>query len=321
MSVPRPAMLVEMVTAPGAPARATTAASSSSFLALRTSQGTPAAPRAAASSSDSLTLAVPTRTGRPAAWTPAISRTRAAELGLLVREHDVGEVAPDAGPVGRDDDDAQAVEFLELLGRRPGRGRHPAERRIEAEEVLERDGAEDAALGAAADALLGFDGGLEAVGPMALVHDPAGELVDDLDAAVADDVVDVPREEGLGVEGAVDGGQELLVLRGEEVAAAEQGFDPADARVRGEDVGVLRVGLVVLPRSRPRTTAARRAGVGVESAGGPGDDERDAGLVDEDGIGLVDEGRRRTAGGRDPPARRRGGRGGNRSRPPWPWRR
>ena len=42
MSVPRPAMLVEMVTAPGAPAWAMIAASSSSFLALSTSQAMPA---------------------------------------------------------------------------------------------------------------------------------------------------------------------------------------------------------------------------------------------------------------------------------------
>ena len=212
------------------------------------------------------------------------------ELGRPVSEDDVGEVAPDARPVGRDDDDAQPVEFLELAERRPGRGRHAAERRVEAEEMLERDGAEDAALGAAADALLGFDGRLEAVGPMALVHDPAGELVDDLDAAGADDVVDVPLEKGLGVEGAVGGGQEHLVFRGEKVAAAEKALDPEDAGVRGEDVGVLRVGLVVLTPLEAADDGSQAAGVGAGPSGGPRNDERDAGLVDEDRIGLVDEG-------------------------------
>ncbi|MBP1661627.1 MAG: hypothetical protein H6P95_2819, partial [Candidatus Aminicenantes bacterium] len=111
--------------------------------------------------------------------------------------------------------------------------------------MLERDRAEDAPFCAAADALLGLDGRLEAVGPMALVHDPAGEFVDDLDAPVADDIVDVPREERLGVEGAVDGGKELLVLRAEQVAAAEQGLDPADPGVGGKDVGPLGIRLVI----------------------------------------------------------------------------
>ncbi|MCU0244468.1 MAG: hypothetical protein MUE80_06935 [Acidobacteria bacterium] len=72
---------------------------------------------------------------------------------------------------------------------------------------------------------------------MAPVHDPAGELVDDRDAAVADDVVDVPFEQGPGVEGAVDGGQERLVGGIEQAAAAERVLDAAEARVRGKDVG------------------------------------------------------------------------------------
>ena len=107
---------------------------------------------------------------------------------------------------------------------------------------------------------------------MALVHDPAGELIDDLDAAVADDVVDVPLEEGLGVEGAVDGGQKHFVFRGKEVAAAEQVLDPADAAVRGEDVGVLRVGLVILPPLEAANDGGQTAGVGAGPAGGPRND-------------------------------------------------
>ena len=43
MSTPRPAIWVETVTAPYAPASAMIAASSSSFLALSTTHGTPAA--------------------------------------------------------------------------------------------------------------------------------------------------------------------------------------------------------------------------------------------------------------------------------------
>ena len=267
-----------------------TAASSSSFLALRTSHGTPAPARAAASSSDSRTLDVPTRTGRPAAWTAAISRTRASRLALPVSEDDVGQVPAHARPVGRHDDDAQAVEFLELSRRGLGRGRHAAERRIEPEEVLERDRAEDAPLGAAPHPLLGLDGGLEAVGPMPLVHDPAGELVDDLDAAVADDVIDVALEQELGVEGAVDRGQELSRSRKRRGCRSRgrtrRGGCPRRSGRRWRSRRPSRSRGPARGPGRRRPAARRRAG----SAGGPGDDERDAGFVDEDGVGLVDEG-------------------------------
>jgi len=46
-------------------------------------QGNARSPQSAASSSDSLTLSVPTRMGRPEAWTSAISRTRARVLAFL----------------------------------------------------------------------------------------------------------------------------------------------------------------------------------------------------------------------------------------------
>jgi hypothetical protein len=125
---------------------------------------------------------------------------------------------------------------------------------------------------------------------MALVHDPAGELVDDLDAPVPDDIIDVPLEEEPGVEGAVDRGQERLVLGREQIAAAEDGLHAADPGIRREDVGVFGVRLEVAAPlevpddgGQPRDIEARRAG-------GAGDDERDARFVNKDGVGLVDEG-------------------------------
>ena len=77
MSVPRPAMFVEIVTAPGMPALATITASRASWRALSTRHLTRRARSARTSASDSATLAVPTRTGRPVACTRAISSERA----------------------------------------------------------------------------------------------------------------------------------------------------------------------------------------------------------------------------------------------------
>ena len=91
MSVPRPAMLVEIVTAPSAPARATIGASSASFLAFSTSHATPARRSRAASRSDSVDASsVPTSTGRPGRMrAPDLVDDRAL-LGLAMGEHDVG---------------------------------------------------------------------------------------------------------------------------------------------------------------------------------------------------------------------------------------
>ena len=157
------------------------AASASSLRAFSTSQRMPAATSAAASSSDSPTLAVPTRTGRPAAWTRAISATRAARFASRCVNTTSGWSTRIIGRWVRDDDRAQAVERLELLGRGVGGGGHAGEARVEAQEVLQRDLAEDPALGAEPQALLGLDRGVQPVGPVALVGDAAGRLVHELD--------------------------------------------------------------------------------------------------------------------------------------------
>ena len=68
MSVPRPAMLVAMVTAPFLPAWATISASRSWFLAFSTLWGTPLAFSRRLRSSLFSMLTVPTSTGWPLAW-------------------------------------------------------------------------------------------------------------------------------------------------------------------------------------------------------------------------------------------------------------
>ena len=64
MSVPRPAMLVAIVIAPGWPACATISASRSWYLALSTSCFSPRRFNKRASVSETSTLVVPTRIGR-----------------------------------------------------------------------------------------------------------------------------------------------------------------------------------------------------------------------------------------------------------------
>ena len=80
MSVPRPAMLVEIVTAPLRPACATTCASFSCCLAFSTLCGIPFLRSNDATTSDFSTLTVPTSTGWPRWWQSTISSTTARNL-------------------------------------------------------------------------------------------------------------------------------------------------------------------------------------------------------------------------------------------------
>ena len=82
------------------------------------------------------------------------------------------------------------------VARRAG---HARELRIHAEIILEGDRGERLVLGLDLDAFLGLDRLVKAVRPAPPVHHPAGELVDDDDLVVLDDIIDVPLEHDVGL--------------------------------------------------------------------------------------------------------------------------
>ena len=143
---------------------------------------------------------VPTRTGRPASCISTISSMSALNLAVLVAEDEVGVVLADHLAVGRDRDDLELVDLVELLGLGHRRAGHAGELVVEAEVVLERDRGEGHALALDAQALLGLDRLVEALAPAPARHLAAGELVDDDDLAVLDDVVAVALVERVGPE-------------------------------------------------------------------------------------------------------------------------
>ncbi len=100
----------------------------------------------------------------------------------------------------------------------------PRELLVEAEVVLEGDGGKGLVFLADVDAFLGFDGLMETVGPAAAGHEAAGELVDDDDFAVLDDVLDVALVEGVGLDGGLDVVLEVPVFGVGDVADAEEAF-------------------------------------------------------------------------------------------------
>ena len=130
--------------------------------------------------------------------------------------------------MGRDRDDLEVVDLVELLRLGHRRTGHAGQLVVQAEVVLERDRGQRHALALDAQALLGLDRLVEALAPAAAGHLAAGELVDDDDLAVLDDVVAVALVEGVRA-------QRLLEVAGEprvgvvQVVDAEEALDLVDA--------------------------------------------------------------------------------------------
>ena len=159
-----------------------------------------------------------------------------ALLRLATGEDEVVAIDPYHRDVRRNDDDVEPIELGELGGTTRGGAGHAAEARVAAEKTLQRHRSENAAVRPSRESLLGLEGGLQSVRPVAIRHDPAGELIDDLDAAAPDDVVDVATQEHAGVERAVERREQLDVLGAVKTAATERALDVLDAFLGKLDV-------------------------------------------------------------------------------------
>ena len=200
----------------------------------------------------------------------------------------------------------EVVDLDELLLLGLGGSGHPGELLVEAEVVLEGDRRERDVLLLDPDALLRLDRLMEPLAPAAALHDPARVLVDDLDLALLDHVVDVALVERLRLQRLGEVVDELDVARVVEVLDPERALDGVDRGLRGRDrlvllveevVGAGELGLVLallgLARGRSACEALGDAGeVVVGRRGGlglAGDDQRRPRLVDQDRVDLVDD--------------------------------
>src|SRR4051794_27869974 len=223
------------------------------------------------------------------------------ELRFFRLEDEILLVVPPDLHVRRDLDDVQVVDLDELLLLGLRGARHAGELVVEAEVVLEGDRRERDVLLLDADALFRLDRLVQALAPAPAFHDPAGELVDDLDLAVLHDVVDVVLVERLRLQRLIQMVHELHVARVVEVVDRERALDLLDGARLGRDrlellvVDVVRVGnealLHLLRRDgRHRLDDAREVVIDLRSGLRlAGDDQRRARLVDEDRVDLVDD--------------------------------
>ena len=130
------------------------------------------------------------RAGRRRAF-GEISSTTAAHLASAVPNTRSGSRWRIAGRLVGIGHHVAAVDLAQLAGRTHRRAGHARQLLVAEEEVLDGDPRRLAGCHGHLDALLGLDGLVDAVAPLAPLGQPAGELVDDHDLAVADDVLAV----------------------------------------------------------------------------------------------------------------------------------
>jgi hypothetical protein len=212
-----------------------------------------------------------------------------AELGLLGLVDEVALVLARHGPVGRDGHDLELVDLVQLGRLGLGGARHAGQLLVEPEVVLERDGGEGLVLRLDLDPLLGLDGLVHALVVAATVQHAAGELVDDDHLAVADDVVLVLGEQLLGLDGVVQVAHQWRVGGLVQVVDPELVLDELDTQLGHPDRPLLAVDLVVRPLLEEGGDAGELGVPLARPVGRAGDDERRAGLVDEDRVDLVDD--------------------------------
>ena len=227
------------------------------------------------------------------------------ELRLLGAIDAVGLVHALHRSVRGDRDHAELVGVHELGGLGLGRAGHARELLVELEVVLEGDRGEGLVLRLDLHPLLRLDGLVHALVVAAAGEDAPGVLVDDHHLAVEDHVVLVALEQLLGLDGVVQEADQRGVQRLVEVVDAEVVLDLVDPRLEHADGALLLVDLVVAVAAQVGDDLRELAEPLVRVPGaGAGDDQRGAGLVDEDRVDLVDD--REEVAALDPLLRREG---------------
>ena len=226
-----------------------------------------------------------------------------AVLGLV---DDVVVVDTDHRLVGRDFDRVQVVDLGELVCFGHGGTGHTGQLLVQTEVVLEGDGGKGLALALDVDVFLRLDGLVETFVVATAVHDTTGELIDDEDFAVTDDVVDVLVHDAVGTDGLVDVVEQLGVLGIGQVLDVEERLrflDTALGEGRGlvlfvddvvafDGIFVFLLGLDFFDFTHGQG-ADELVGQLIEVGGLgalAGNDERSTGFIDEDGVDFVDDG-------------------------------
>ena len=196
--------------------------------------------------------------------------------------------------IGRNVEDIEAVDVHELLGLGQRRAGHAGELGIEAEVVLECDRGERHVLRLDRHVLLGFQRLVQAFRIAAARHHAAGELVDDDHLVILDDVILVALEKLVGTQRllhVVHDGDVLGVIeiRAAQEACTTQHLFQVFVALFGQRHRALLLVEIVVFRGQCGYVLVHRIVEIRLVVDGARDDERGAGLVDEDRVDFVDD--------------------------------
>ena len=223
----------------------------------------------------------------PGRLQPADFLDHGVELRLLRAKHEIRLVVPHHFPIGRDHHHLERVNLVQLLRLGLRGARHPGQLLVHPEVVLVGDRRQRDGLPLDAHALLGLDRLVQALRVAPPVHHSPGELVDDHHLALPHHVVAIALVDELRFQRGVEEAGQPGVFALEQVVDPQQALHPRDAGLGQRDGARLRLRREVLFRAQAAHQVGEHA-VGVERLFGlPADDQRRAGLVDQDVVHLV----------------------------------
>ena len=230
---------------------------------------------------------------------------RAEFSGLGLIDH-VIVVNAGNGFVGGNLHDVNVVNRGEFLFLRQSRARHSGELGIQTEEILEGDGGKGAVLAGHIDPFLGLNGLMQTLVIASAKHQTAGKLVNNDDLTVFDHIVDVPFHHAAGLHRLIDVVAQGGVFNVRQILHREKFFRLGNTAGRqGSGAGFLIHKIVavqivlillliysgkdLLPQAGNKEIRHFIELCGLLSLAG--DDQRGTGLVDEDGVHLVHDGK------------------------------
>src|SRR5208283_4239661 len=205
---------------------------------------------------------------------------------------------------GRDNDDFQLVDLVELSRFRLRRTGHAGQFFVHAEVILEGDGCQRLVLALDLHAFLGFDRLVQSIRPAAAWHQTASELIHDEHFAVFHHVLDITPVERVGFDGGVNVMLQVPVLRVGDIADAQQAlhFLPANVCdgdgamllvhyiVAGENLVFTRARIDLFAQLQLRNDAVDAVILVRRFLTGTADDERGTRFIDEDRVHFVHDG-------------------------------
>ena len=213
------------------------------------------------------------------------------QLLLLGTENQIVLVFANHRLVGRNREHAQLVGAHELRGLGFCGTGHARQLVVHTEVVLQGNGGEGLVLSLDFHVFLGFDGLMQALIVATTRQDTAGVFVDDEHLAAGHHVIAVAQEQFLGLDGVVQVADQRGVVRLVQVVDAEIILDLVDAWIKNADNLLFLVDLIILVAGElEHQTCELAVPTGHVAFGRTGNDQRGTGLVDEDGVDLIDDG-------------------------------